>query len=129
MGLFKGFKPILIQALVPENSFEALYVGALRWIAGFDQDVFDAMPLSPCHERPASEFWPVVSSNLYDPDAHLFKVLPSFGSDAYGIGFTLDFKKGWFLTPCKTSEKYPAGAFLLNWAEVNKKTPSFVLSE
>lgn len=66
---------------------------------------------------------------IADPDAHLFKVIPNFGCDAYGIGFTLDFKKGWFLIPNKTSGKYPTGAFLLNWAEVNKKTPSFVLSE
>lgn len=64
-----------------------------------------------------------------DPDANLFKVLPGFGCEAYGIGFTLDYKKGWTLLPSKTTGKYPTGAFLLNWAETNNKKPAFVLDE
>lgn len=64
-----------------------------------------------------------------DPDAVLYKVAPGFGCEAYGIGFTKDLKKGWHLTPSKTSGKYPTGAFLLNWAETNNKKPSFVLIE
>lgn len=64
-----------------------------------------------------------------DPDAVLYKVLPGFGCEAYGIGFTKDLKKGWHLFPSKTTGKYPTGAFLLNWAETNNKQPSFVLSE
>lgn len=64
-----------------------------------------------------------------DPDANLYKVLPGFGCEAYGIGFTLDNKKGWLLSPSKTSGKYPTGAFLLKWASDNNKKPAFVLME
>ena len=62
-GLLQGFKPVLIEALIPEGAVKALDICVLRWAARLDQDVFDAMLLCPSHERAASELWPVVGSD------------------------------------------------------------------
>ena len=59
-SLGQGFKPVLVQALVPEGAVETLHICVLRRPARLDQDVFDAVLLCPGHEGPASEFWPVV---------------------------------------------------------------------
>ena len=62
-GLLQGFKPVLIQALITKRAVKALDVVVLRWAARLDQDVLDTVLLCPCHECPASELRPVVSSD------------------------------------------------------------------
>lgn len=64
-----------------------------------------------------------------DTDAHIFIADTYFGCPAYGIGFSLDFKSGWLLSPSKTTGKYPTGAFLMKWVADGNKTPSYVLLE
>ena len=59
-GLRQGFKPVLVQAFVPEGAVETLDVGVLCRAARLDQQVLDTVLLSPGHEGPASEFRPVV---------------------------------------------------------------------
>ena len=61
--LLQRLKSDLIQTFVPELAIKALDVGVLRWAARLDQDVLDTVLLCPCHECPASELRPVVSSD------------------------------------------------------------------
>lgn len=44
--LLRGFKSVLIEALIPEGSVETLDVGGLRCTAKLYQDVFEAMLLN-----------------------------------------------------------------------------------
>lgn len=64
-----------------------------------------------------------------DLEAHIFIADTYFGCPAYGIGFSLDYKKGWLLSPSKTTGKYPTGAFLMKWVEEGNRIPAFVLVE
>ena len=60
-GLLHRLKPVFIQALVPKRAVKALDVSVLRRTARLNQDVLDAVLLSPSHRCPASELRPVVS--------------------------------------------------------------------
>ena len=60
--LLQRLKPLLVQALVPELSIEALDVAILHGPPWLDQDVPDAMAVRPGHERPAGELGAVVCS-------------------------------------------------------------------
>ena len=44
-GLILGFKPVLIEALIPESAVKALDVSVLSRTARLNQDVLDAMLL------------------------------------------------------------------------------------
>ena len=61
-GPVQRLKPVVVQAFVPEVAVEAFDVAVLHESAGLDQDVPDALALRPCHEGPARELRPVVSS-------------------------------------------------------------------
>ena len=71
-GLLQRLEPVLIEAFIAESAVEALDVRVLGRAAWLDQDVFDAVLLRPCHERPASEFRSVVGS-------HFLGVAPKHG--------------------------------------------------
>ena len=64
-----------------------------------------------------------------DSDAHIYVADTRFGCSGYGIGFSLDYKKGWLLSPSKTTGKYPTGAFLMKWVEDGNRIPAFMLVE
>src|SRR5574344_657371 len=61
--LGQGFKPVLVEAFVPELAIEALNVGVLRWLARLNEDVLNSSCLHPCHKSSTCEFRPVVSSD------------------------------------------------------------------
>ena len=50
-SLGQGFKPVLVQALVPELAVEALDVAVLHRSARLDEYVSDTMSLRPSHEE------------------------------------------------------------------------------
>ncbi len=62
-GLLQRFKPVLIEALIPEDAVKALNVCVLRRTARLNQDVLEVVLLSLCNEGPASKLRPVVGSD------------------------------------------------------------------
>lgn len=55
-------EPVLVEAFIAELAVEALDVAVLHGLAGFDQDVFDAMLLRPGDEGAAGEFRTIVNA-------------------------------------------------------------------
>lgn len=64
-----------------------------------------------------------------DPDAHIFVADTYFGCPKYGIGFSLDYSRGWMLRPAKDSGKFPTGSFLMKWVADGNRVPAFVSIE
>ena len=54
--LFRGFKPVLVQALVLKRTVKALDVCVLRRAAGHDKNMLDAVILRSGNKCPASDF-------------------------------------------------------------------------
>ena len=62
-GLRQRLEPVLVQAFVAELAVEALDVAVLHRPPGLNQDVPDAVTLSPGHEGPAGELRAVVRAH------------------------------------------------------------------
>ena len=62
-SLRQARKPVVIQALIPEASVEALDERVLRGFPGLDQFELNAMLAGTLVERFAGKFWSLVSSN------------------------------------------------------------------
>ena len=60
MDLLQGLKAVLTNALVSEGAVKALDVSVLRWAARLDQDVLDAMLMSPHPEPLTGELQSVI---------------------------------------------------------------------
>ena len=62
-GLVQRFKPLLIQAFIPELSVEALDVAVLHWLARFNQDVAYPVLVCPGQERTAGELRAIICTH------------------------------------------------------------------
>ena len=62
-GLVQGLKPALVEVLVAELASEALDVAVLHRAAWLNQNVANAVGLSPGHECSAGELWAVVCAH------------------------------------------------------------------
>ena len=56
---------MLVEALVAKLAVEAFDVAVLHRTTRFDEQVFDAVLLRPCHEGTAGELRPIVSAHCF----------------------------------------------------------------
>jgi hypothetical protein len=56
---------VLVEALIAQTAVEALDVGVLVWLAGFDEMQLDALGIGPCVERSADELRAVVPAESW----------------------------------------------------------------
>ena len=62
-SLVEGVEPVLVQMFIAELAIEALDVAVLHGAAGLDQQMANAMLLSPGHDDAAGEFRAVVGAH------------------------------------------------------------------